>query len=111
MNRKQPSTCCLRFFDFDVKPKKQYQYRIFLVLEIQITNLPANALEDADLASITHISVGMKLRPRNRRLATNRLPNGRRHAPRTACRATCGCWAGRSPPPGVGQKSTRRPAS
>jgi hypothetical protein len=46
-----PDYRLLRFFDFDVKPNKQYQYRIFLVLKNPNYGLDAMWLEDQELAA------------------------------------------------------------
>ena len=46
-----PEYLLLRFFDFDVKPDKQYQYRIFLVLTNPNSELSANVLDEQDLAA------------------------------------------------------------
>ena len=52
-----PDYLLLRYFDFDVKPNKQYQYRIFLVLDNPNYHLDANVLEDPDLAQRRFLGV------------------------------------------------------
>jgi hypothetical protein len=46
-----PDYLLLRYVDFDVKPNKQYQYRIFLVLNNPNVGLRAEELADSRLAS------------------------------------------------------------
>ncbi len=45
-----PEYLLLRFFDVDVKPNKQYQYRIFPLLDNPNQNLKADELQDQKLA-------------------------------------------------------------
>ncbi len=45
-----PDYLLLRFLDFDVKPNKQYQYRIFLVLWNPNYGLEAGVLEESEMA-------------------------------------------------------------
>ena len=52
-----PEYLLLRFFDFDVEANKQYQYRIFLVLENPNYHLPANVLIDEKLAESPWVGV------------------------------------------------------
>src|SRR5208282_4533168 len=52
-----PDNYLLRFFDFDVKPNKQYLYRVFLVLKNPNFNLNPNVLADPELASQPYLGV------------------------------------------------------
>jgi hypothetical protein len=53
----QPSDYLLRFFDFDVKPNKQYEYRIFLVLENPNYKLEPGVLEDPKVAEYRFVGI------------------------------------------------------
>ena len=52
-----PEYLLLRYFDFDVEANKQYQYRIFLVLDNPNYGLPANVLDSEKLAKFQWIGV------------------------------------------------------
>jgi len=52
-----PDYLLLRFFDFNVKPNKQYQYRIFLVLKNPNFGLDAMWIEEQELATSRWIGV------------------------------------------------------
>ena len=52
-----PEYLLLRYFDFDVKPNKQYQYRIFLVLDNPNYRLDDDVLEDPDCADVECLGV------------------------------------------------------
>ena len=52
-----PDYRLLRYFDFDVKPNKQYHYRIFLVLHNPSYSLAANVLVEPDLARDRYIGL------------------------------------------------------
>jgi hypothetical protein len=53
-----PEYLLLRYFDFDVKPGKQYQYRVFLVLHNPNYHLDAALLDDPENANKPFIGVG-----------------------------------------------------
>jgi hypothetical protein len=50
-----PEYLLLRYFDFNVKPNRKYQYRIFIVLANPNYGLPANVLRDETLARYQYI--------------------------------------------------------
>ena len=52
-----PEYLLLRYFDFDIKPNKQYQYRVFLVLDNPNWHLDASLLEDPDDAQRPYVAV------------------------------------------------------
>ena len=53
-----PEYLLLRYFDFDVKPEKQYQYRVFLVLHNPNYHLDAAVLDDPENANKPFVGVG-----------------------------------------------------
>ena len=53
-----PEYALLRYFDFDVKPTKQYRYRVFLVLANPNRGANAESLDDAELAKFAYVGQG-----------------------------------------------------
>ncbi len=53
-----PEYKLLRYFDFDVEPDKEYAYRVFLLLCNPNHKLPANVLEEGELARDPILGLG-----------------------------------------------------